>query len=652
MGSKRRQSNPFRNALKIVAAYSVFVILWISLLPLFVDADPSAGLQNQLLRVGGAIAIAFLGAQHLLLQMLLWRKYRVLKQKATKSPNRRDWGFIDMIPTNIAIVSINGHYQYWSQTFRKNIMPDISDQEIYATCLLSDDYILLRPDGHSFLPEERPLDQAMRTGESVFNVSAGVPVGLCDWTWTDVTVIPRKNAGGEILDYICLFYLTSDAHIAETELTIHTFQDQLTGLPNRSLFVELLSQAIFRMEKHHNQIGVLFLDLNRFKIINDTMGHELGNKLLIQVSKRLRTAIRQGDTVARAGGDEFIVLFEDFDNLSEVILSVDCIKNTFEEPFIVGDNEYYVGCSFGLAVSDNMDVMPAELIRDAEIAMYRAKAKESDTIEIYDQSMNNKTHDRLKIESDLRHALKRNEFLVNYQPLINLDTGRIGGWEALIRWQHTKRGLVPPSEFIDIAEETGLIIPIGFWILEEACRQAQDWRVRFPAYSESIINVNLSMRQFQQLDIDRKIIEILERQNFDPRLLKLEITESTTMKDPAANLAVMRALKALNIRLAIDDFGTGYSSLSYLKRMPVDTLKIDKSFVDELGLDDESTAIVETIISLAKALEISVTAEGIENGDQLAFLRVMGCDIGQGYHFSRPLLPADAELLMKQNPIW
>jgi len=652
MEPKLNKTNHFEGASRIALGYFVLAVLWPFLLACFIDADSSAEVRNQYLKIGGVLAITLLGGQHILLRMLLNRKHHHHKQAVELYLDRNSWGFLDDIPANIAIVSKDGHYQHWSLAFHQNIMPYLSDKEISEICLLADDHILLHNDGHPFSNEERPIDKAIRTGEKISSVNVGIPVGNNDWVWVDLCIIPRKNAVGRILDYVCLFQLASDTHTAETNLTIQSFQDRLTGLPNRSLFSELLSQAIFRMEKQNSRVGVLFLDLNRFKAINDTLGREVGDKLLLQVSKRLRLAVRQGGTIARLGGDDFVALFEDFDDLSEVIFMVDWIKNIFEEPFILGDSEFYVGCSFGLAISDKPDVTSAELIRDAEIAMYRAKAKGSDTLEIYDQSMNNQTHDRLKMENDMRYALQRNEFIANYQPLINLDTGKIGGWEALIRWRHPERGLVPPIEFIGLAEETGLIISVGAWILEEACRQAQIWRERFPSYSESIMSVNLSMRQFQQQDIAKKIIEIIEKHHFDPRLLKLEITESATMRDPATNLAVMNALKAYKIKLAIDDFGTGYSSLSYLKRMPVNTLKIDKSFVDGLGLDGESTAIIETIISLAKVLGMNVTAEGIETADQFSLLKTMGCDIGQGYYFSRPLLPADAEKLMERDAVW
>ena len=652
MKPKRHQTNPFEGAPKIALGYFVLMILWVFLLLWFMSADSRMEVQNQYLMVCGAIAIALLGGQHILLRMLLDRKRRTHDQATELHLDKYSWGFIDDIPANIAIASKDGHYLYWSLAFRENIMPGIPDREISELRLLVDDYILLHTDGHPFPPEERPLDIAIKTGEKVSYVDVGMPVGNNEWAWVDVSIIPRKDTVGRILDYVCLFKSASDAHRAETNLIIQSFQDILTGLPNRSLFSELLSQAIFRMEKHHRLVGVLFLNLNRFAAINDTLGREMGDQLLLQVSKRLRVAVRQGCTIARLGGDEFAALLEDFNSPSEVVLLADWIKNAFKEPFLVGDSEFYIGCSFGLAISDKTDVKPTELIREAEIAMHRAKTKESDALEIYDQSMNDQTRALLKLESDMWHALQRDEFIANYQPLINLNTGKIGGWEALIRWRHPERGMIPPVEFIGLAEETGLIVSIGAWILEEACRQAQDWRERFPSYSESVMSVNLSMRQFQQQDIVENIIGIIKEQRFDPRLLKLEITESAIMKDPAANLAIMKALKAYKINIAIDDFGTGYSSLSYLRRMPVDTLKIDKSFIDGLSLDDESTAISEAIISLAKTLEMGVTAEGIETVDQLAFLRAMGCDVGQGYYFSHPLLPADAEKLMEQDVIW
>ena len=636
----------------IAFGYFVIMILWIVFLPCFIDTDSHRKNESKYLKVAGVSAIAFLTAQHLLLQSRKNRK--AAKNKIETSESLDTWlpSFIYELPINLAIVSKDGHIKCWSKSFYVNIISNFSDKEISEINIFTNEYAILQLNGNPFTPEEQPVAKAIKTGENISGVPMGILTGHNEWSWVEATMHVRKNAHGEVLDCICLFEAISDAHATEADLTVQSFQDRLTGLPNRLFFTELLSQAISRMQKHDNRIGVLYIDLNRFKIINDTLNYEMGDKILIQVAKRLKNAIRHGDTIARLFGDEFGVLFEDVSDLSEVILVTDWIRNVFEDPFILNNEEYYMSCSMGLTISNNSSLTPDELIRDSEVAMHRAKAEESETIEIYDQSMNEQARSRLKMESEIRHALQKNEFVVYYQPLVNLSTGKIIGWEALVRWQHPERGLVPPIQFIEIAEETNLIIPIGTQVLEEACRQAQDWRMRFPSYSESIMNVNLSMHQFQQPNLSEIIIETLEKQRFEPSLLKLEITESTSMKDAATSIAVMANLRALKIHFAIDDFGTGYSSLSYLKRMPVDTLKIDKSFVDGLGLDNESTAIVQAIISMATALNIRVTAEGIENAEQLSILRAMNCDIGQGYHFSRPLPPKDAEKLMEQDFTW
>jgi diguanylate cyclase (GGDEF)-like protein len=646
MGLNRHKSNPILGTPAIIFGHLAAAIFWVLASPDFFGIDPLW------VKVAGALAICAMAWQCVASRRHLSKKALLPINDVVANLDAHIQVFLDEIPSNIAVVSTDGHYKYWSKAFRKNIMPNLSHKEIKEMQLLSEEYVALQTDGHPFGQDERPIVRAIKTGEKTSAVKAGIPSGPNQWTWVEMSVTPRKNPNGQVVDLICLFELMTGVHTAEADLAIQSFQDSLTGLPNRSLFTELLSRALFRTEKHRNKVGVMFLDLNRFKLINDSLGHKFGDKLLSQVSRRLRGAIKQVDTLARLGGDEFAILFEDLGDLNEAVTVSDWIQHAFEDPFVVDGEECYIGCSIGLAVASSRGVTAAELIRDAEVAMYRAKSKGSDAMEIYDHSMNEETKDRIKIETEMRHALHRNEFLLHYQPLIDLSTGKISGWESLIRWQHPERGIVFPGDFIGIAEETGLIMPLGAWILNEACRQAQDWRKRFPNFSESIMNVNLSIRQFQQHQLAEKIIGVLEVQQFDPKYLKLEITESHTMKDPVASLAIMKSLKAQHINLAIDDFGTDYSSLSYLKRMPVDTIKIDKSFIDGLGLDAESTAIVQAIISLAKALELTVTAEGIENVSQLSILKDMGCHIGQGYYFSRPVHPDQAEKLMEQNTVW
>ncbi|HWQ09597.1 MAG TPA: EAL domain-containing protein, partial [Holophaga sp.] len=398
--------------------------------------------------------------------------------------------------------------------------------------------------------------------------------------------------------------------------------------------------------------AVLYLDLDRFKVINDSLGHDAGDQLLVQVARRIRGCLRPGDTVARLGGDEFVVLFEDLAATNDALRVAERIQASFREGFLLQGQEVYTTCSMGLAFGDASSEGPPELVRDAEVAMYRAKARREGSIEIFNPSMNAQALARFQMEGELRHALEREEFVLYYQPLVSLRSGCIEGWEALVRWRHPERGLVPPGEFIPLAEETGLIVPLGQWVLTEAVRQASLWADRFPADPPRLVSVNISGRQFQQRDLIGTVMSALEAHRFEPRCLKLEITESVMMQDPQASLEAMKVFRGHQIHLVIDDFGTGYSSLSYLKRFPVDTLKVDKSFVDGLGKDPESTAIVQAVISLAKSLGMRVTAEGIETREQFEQLQCMGCDQGQGYFLSRPL-PADAaEALLVKNPRW
>jgi diguanylate cyclase (GGDEF)-like protein len=406
------------------------------------------------------------------------------------------------------------------------------------------------------------------------------------------------------------------------------------------------------MTRRPGLTAVLFLDLDRFKVINDSMSHEAGDRLLIKVSKRLRGCIRPMDTIARLGGDEFVILFEDLAAVDGALLVADRIQKSLEEPFFIESQEVYTSCSMGLAVAETFEAQPSDLVRDAEVAMYRAKSKGEGQMEIFDPSMNARAMERLRMESEMRQALDRGEFLLNYQPLINLGGGMIEGWEALVRWKHPERGMVSPGDFIPLAEETGIIVPLGQWVLEEACRQTHAWNLERTPEDILTMNVNLSARQFQQRGLVAQVQDTLRDLRVDPLHLKLEITESVMMRDPGATRDTLMGFKELGVRLAIDDFGTGYSSLAYLKRFPVDTLKIDKAFIDGLGKDPEDTAIVEAIISLAKALGIRVTAEGIETRDQYLHLCRLGCDQGQGYYFSRPLPSEAANALLLQDPRW
>jgi diguanylate cyclase (GGDEF)-like protein len=424
--------------------------------------------------------------------------------------------------------------------------------------------------------------------------------------------------------------------------------DPLTGLPNRTLFLNHLEQGLARAERWARPVGVLFLDLDNFKVINDSLGHQGGDLLLVEIARRIRACVRDNDTVARLGGDEFTVLVEDIEDENEATALAERVALALRQPVRLGEREIFVSASVGVALSRPGRDGPEALLRNADMAMYQAKANGKARHAVFDQSMEARALARLELETDLRHALERDEFRVFYQPITALADGHIAEVEALVRWEHPVRGMVSPDEFIPIAEETGLIVALGQWVLETACRQGARWRDAHPE-EPPIMSVNLSGRQFQHPSLVADIRDVLLRTGLTPRALKLEITESVIMHDAEATIVALHELKELGIQLAIDDFGTGYSSLSYLKRFRVDTLKVDKSFVHGLGQDSMDTAIVRSVVALAKALNMDVTAEGIETHAQRAELLALGCDRGQGYLFARPLPAHELDPLLSNH---
>lgn len=422
------------------------------------------------------------------------------------------------------------------------------------------------------------------------------------------------------------------------------FHDVLTGLANRALFAEHVRLAIERARRHADQtFAILFLDLDRFKYINDCLGHAIGDKLLIATARRLESCVRQVDTVARFGGDEFAILLDRVTDANEAVRVAERIQEALSVPFQLDRHEAFVTASIGIAFGRNGEyIEPDEIIRDADIAMYRAKEGGRARYELFDKEMHSRAVSRLRLENDLRRALAKREFCLHYQPIINLQTGRLAGFEALARWQHPERGLVSPVEFIPVAEETGLIIHIGRWMMQEACRQMDAWHRQSPVNRQLTLSVNLSGKQLTQADLLDQIEAILNETGLSARALRLEITETVVMENADSAAAAFERLRKMGVRLSIDDFGTGYSSLGYLHRFPFDTLKIDRSFVGSIGRSDENLEIVHTITKLAHNLGMEVVAEGVEREEQAILLRSLSCHYGQGFLFSKPLDCAQA----------
>jgi len=438
----------------------------------------------------------------------------------------------------------------------------------------------------------------------------------------------------------------------ESQLAHQATHDPLTSLPNRVLLLERLQQALDRAQRHRKRVAVLFLDLDHFKVVNDSLGHGVGDRLLISIADRLKTVVRPGDTIARFGGDEFVVLCEDLETKADAVAVADRVNNVISGPFTVDDAEVFVGVSIGIAFPDDPAAEPGTLIRDADAAMYRAKEKGRARWEIFDNAMRASAVDRLDIENALRRAQERRELRVFYQPMISLATGAIEGVEALIRWEHPERGLLLPGEFIHVAEETGLIVPMGAWVLEQACRQVMRWHASMSELGPLRLSVNLSGRQLGHPNLVSDVRAIITDTHINPSQVELEITESVLMDDVEMSEDTLGQLKRLGVKLVVDDFGTGYSSLSYLRRFPVDVLKVDRSFVDGLGSDPSDSAIVTAIVTLAHTLGLSAIAEGVETVEQLDELRRLGCDMGQGFLMARPGTGHDIGELLGRRPTW
>ena len=477
-----------------------------------------------------------------------------------------------------------------------------------------------------------------RSGATVVISGADGPFGVLG-----IQSLDRREFDGDDVNF-----LQSVAHVlataierrgVEEEIRHQAVHDPLTGLPNRNLFVDRVAQALAHAGRRHTSIAVLFLDLDQFKLVNDSLGHEAGDELLRAVAPRISGALRAGDTVARFGGDEFGVLIDELEGERDATRAAERIAAALSRPFVLRGREHFVTATVGIAIGAGPE-SPETLIRDADAAMYRAKDRGRGRYEIFDEVMRANVVEHLRIENDLRVALERRQLRLHYQPVVSLQTGAIESAEALLRWQHPERGLMAPGQFIPLAEECGLIVPVGAWVLEEACRHAASWHEARPDEAPLGISVNLSARQIADPGLLVMIERVLEDTRLDPMSLRLEVTETALVEEGESSFTTLKRLKALGIGLVLDDFGTGFSSLGYLKRFPFDALKVDRSFIERLGEEPADTAIVGAVTGIADALGLKVVAEGVETEEQLEAARGLGCHYAQGFYFARPM-PAE-----------
>jgi len=543
----------------------------------------------------------------------------------------------------ILVVDGQGHMTSWNQRFvdmwrlPPGVLAERNDRGVLATMMTQ----LRDPDRFGVQVQELTTTPDAE--------SAGA-LECSDGRVFDAHSRPQRTSSGAVIGRVWSFRDVTAHKALEAQLTHQAFHDPLTNLANRALFQDRVEHALARSDRSAEGVAVLFLDIDDFKRVNDSLGHGSGDRLLAAVAQRLVNATREGDTVARLGGDEFAVLLETLRDHAEALAVAERITAGLRAPVVLDSNDVVVGVSIGIArggIGGGLARAAPELLRNADLAMYRAKAQGKGRYEVFEPEMHAAVLDRLALEGDLRHALEQNEFRLVYQPIVELTTGHVIGVEALVRWDHPRRGVVPPLSFIPLAEDTGLIVPLGRWILEEACRQAAVWNQRSENLSSDgdgpSVSVNISGRQLQHERFVDDVATVLRDSGLPPDRLVLEITEGVIMQETAVTLETLRALKALGVRLAIDDFGTGYSSLSYLQRFPVDILKIDKAFVDGVCRGGNDAALARTIIALGNMLHLHTVAEGIELAQQRSELRALGCDLGQGYLFARPLAAADVD---------
>ena len=585
-----------------------------------------------------------------------WQLLRVRRQLAEREQ------LFQLITENaadmIAVVDRNGHRLYNSPAYQRIL--GYSAEELAATSSLDQIY-----------PDDRA--RVLEASEKARNTGLGEQLEYRirhkdgSWRFLESTASAIRSPEGETIGLVIVNRDITERKRTEERLAHQSFHDGLTDLPNRALFLDRLQRAITLSRRHSDfKFAVLFIDIDEFKVFNDSLGHAAGDSLLIQIAQRLTASLRGADTIsrpgvgedaepsvgestlARPGGDEFTVLIEELHDPSDAIRVAERIQHRLAIPFDFNGQEIVLSISIGIAFSNHGAVEAQEILGDAEIAMYRGKSSGKARCEVFDHAMHAGAIKRLQLETDLRKALELNQFRVYYQPIVSLRNGQIAGFETLSRWERPE-GLVMPGEFIEVADETGIILPINRQLLYDACRQLSSWQALFPSDPPLTVNVNIAPRQFAQPDLAFQIGKILQETGLDPCCLNLEITETIAMADADRSAVVLSELKALGVRLDIDDFGTGYSSLSRLQRFPVDTLKIDRSFISRMDTDVETREIVRIIVMLAHGLRLKVVAEGVETQAQADMLKDIGCERAQGYLYSKPAPAETIEQLLRNN---
>ncbi|HEY2377038.1 MAG TPA: EAL domain-containing protein [Gemmatimonadaceae bacterium] len=482
-------------------------------------------------------------------------------------------------------------------------------------------------------------------------IFCAVDVEPRDWTAEEIRLF--REIAISALTEIELQRRTAEAERIEQQLRHDALHDRLTGLPNRAFFVERVRIAVERARRNLDEcFGVLFLDLDNFKAINDSFGHVAGDELLLEVSRRFTGCLRSLDMIARLGGDEFALLLENIREPSDAARVAERLQASLHAPIKVGEDEAYASVSLGIAVHSNADDHPQHLLRSADLALYRAKEQGRARFQVFDPRMHEEAVRRLRLETDLRRALERNQFRLHYQPVVSLKSGRIVAVEALLRWEHPERGLVPPAEFVHVAEETGLISDVSRWVLEQACRQCQMWRREHGDDAPESVWVNVSVRQLAEGGLARQVEEVLQSLRFDPKRLTLEVTENLLVENIDMARRTLAELQALGVRIFMDDFGSGHSSLGFLDRLAIDGIKIDRAFIGHLDAGERPLQLVRTIIGLVRGLGFTPIAEGVETEDQLRLLRDMGCEFAQGFHFSKAVPPEGIAKLLKVRVRW